>query len=80
MWLRLAQGLAWRIYQIALFFLGLFLFWTIFGEAETPYWFWKILASFIFAFFAGFLSTILTVRAIDRFRYVTRDKSLDYLP
>lgn len=78
--MNLVWQLLWRIYQIVLFFFGLFLFWTIFGEEETPYWFWKIMASFVFAFFVGFFTTILTVRAIDRFRYVTRDKSPGYLP
>jgi hypothetical protein len=78
--MNLVRQMLWRLYQIALFFVGLFVFWNVMGEGESNYIYLKLFSSFAFAFFFGLYGTTLTVRAIDRFRHVTRDKSLDDFP
>lgn len=80
--MNLVRQLLWRAYQIALLFLGLILFYTIFGDADqaTSYWFWKILAAFVFAFFVSYFGTLLTVWAIGHVSRVYRNKRFDYLP
>jgi hypothetical protein len=76
--LRFIQGLLWRVYQMALIVTGLFIFWNVMGEGESNYPIVKIFSSFAFGVLFSIHGTLLTVRAIDRFRNVARNKRLDY--
>ena len=80
--MNLVWQLLWRVYQMALIIFGMFLFYTIFGDADlaTSYWFWKILAAFVFAFFVSYFGTFLTVWAIDHINRVYRNNRFDNLP
>ena len=55
----------WRVYQIALGFVAM-LIWGASVPEIRDYWFWQIMAMFVFVFFFGYFGTILTGKIIDR--------------
>lgn len=69
-------GLAWRLYQIVIFFgAWLFFYWIAGIHDEDEFSIWWLLAAVIFSLFVSWGATILSSKVLDSFRAVLRSRT-----
>lgn len=71
-----AQNLLWRAYQIVLFIIAMLSFRAASATSEK-YWFFQIVAMFLFAFCFSLYATKLTVLAIDHLKTLCGNKGFN---